>query len=322
MTSISITDFLELFVNEKKASYSTMSDKALFITLFKKYYNSLSSDHKKNFKKIHWKNDKLPTQIRLDLTSGNDPINPVADNELCETDEKEVFKFNNLSFIAFLTGIFSNFYKKEFDAPITGIKEFDDITRSKKYSSVEQFFHAMKTVVAYNVIVEPSKKEMCVNTFSLIFSTCCPMTQKEIGRNIPDFDVWGKYWDNVSLSIMTIGIYAAASDNEFFRNSIMSYNEYFFVEGSANCKVWAVGIRFDDEKIKNPVNWQGRNLLGCVYTNMANIYGKYNISILIPQVLELMKSDTKISSELIFTQKIFSEFKDFTTDGIKEQMKE
>ena len=180
----------------------------------------------------------------------------------------------------------------------------------------------MKTVVAYNVIVEPSLKEMCVNTFSLIFSTCCPMTQKEIGRNIPDFDVWGKYWDNVSLSIMTIGIYAAASDNEFFRNSIMSYNEYFFVEGSANCKVWAVGIRFDDEKIKNPVNWQGRNLLGCVYTNMANIYGKYNISILIPQVLELMKSDTKISSELIFTQKIFSEFKDFTTDGIKEQMKE
>lgn len=85
---------------------------------------------------------------------------------------------------------------------------------------------------------------------------------KDLGRKVHNFDE--DIWNKNKEKIMYEGNLAKFIQNEILRNYIMSTNDRILVEASPYDKIWGIGlsVKNDNNKIKNPNNWKGRNLLG------------------------------------------------------------
>ena len=70
--------------------------------------------------------------------------------------------------------------------------------------------------------------------------------------------------------IMTDILLAKFTSKNNFKNEMMKYKNYQFVEASPVDRIWGIGLHEDNELIKDETNWRGQNLLGKALTKVCN----------------------------------------------------
>lgn len=83
---------------------------------------------------------------------------------------------------------------------------------------------------------------------------------KSLGRKVKNFDP--QLWDEQKYEIVKQGNLLKFSQNEEFKEFLLSTNDKVLVEASPNDTIWGIGMLETDQKAKNPVLWNGENLLG------------------------------------------------------------
>ncbi|WP_339321883.1 NADAR family protein [Paenibacillus sp. FSL W8-0194] len=87
-----------------------------------------------------------------------------------------------------------------------------------------------------------------------------PKQAKDLGRKVRGFDP--KVWDEEGYRIVVRGNLAKFSQNEELGQFLLGTGTRVLVEASPVDRIWGVGLAADDERIENPLLWQGNNLLG------------------------------------------------------------
>lgn len=95
---------------------------------------------------------------------------------------------------------------------------------------------------------------------SRILNSSEPKAVKNLGRKVKDFklDVWSDH----CRALVTEGNIAKFEQNEKLKTFLLSTGNSVIVEASPSDTIWGIGLKFDDERAKNPMTWLGQNLLG------------------------------------------------------------
>ncbi len=96
--------------------------------------------------------------------------------------------------------------------------------------------------------------------YQQIIHSTHPNQAKALGRKVKNFDesVWKKH----CFDIVVNGNLAKFSQHDNLKKYILSTGDRVLVEASPYDKIWGVGLARSNEKIANPLNWKGQNLLG------------------------------------------------------------
>lgn len=96
--------------------------------------------------------------------------------------------------------------------------------------------------------------------FNEIIHAKHPKQAKDLGRQVAHFDE--KIWNKHRFEIVVQGNIAKFSQHPELKAYLLGTGDRILVEASPVDKIWGVGLARDDDKIHNPLNWQGLNLLG------------------------------------------------------------
>lgn len=97
-------------------------------------------------------------------------------------------------------------------------------------------------------------------TAEAILRTDDPAEQKALGREVIGYN--SNVWAGCRQLIMLRGLEAKFSQNEDLKKQLLDTGSSFLVECAGGDKVWACGVRLDDEAHCDSANWSGTNLLG------------------------------------------------------------
>lgn len=131
----------------------------------------------------------------------------------------------------------SQWWKSDFSEDIEG------------YCCMEQYMMASKAKLF-------GDEEICKK----IMNSSEPKTIKSLGRKIRGFDE--EVWNKAKHSIVINGNYLKFSQNRQLREFLLSTGDKILVEASPYDGIWGIQMSADDERAKNPFEWQGSNLLG------------------------------------------------------------
>lgn len=92
---------------------------------------------------------------------------------------------------------------------------------------------------------------------------------KSLGRKVKGFDE--KLWAENKIGIVVRGNLAKFSQNKYLLDKILSTGDSILVEASPYDRIWGVGLSQSDNKILNPNNWRGENLLGFSLMEVRNL---------------------------------------------------
>lgn len=95
---------------------------------------------------------------------------------------------------------------------------------------------------------------------SLIMKSKSPKIQKMLGRKVANYDE--AIWSARRRGIVSVGIREKFKQNPDFLEVLFSTGKDVLVEASPWDRVWGVGLDARDDRINNPLKWQGQNLLG------------------------------------------------------------
>jgi len=87
-----------------------------------------------------------------------------------------------------------------------------------------------------------------------------PNQAKSLGRKVKNFD--SKIWDEQKYEIVKRANFLKFSQNQKFKDFLLSTNNKILVEASPYDTVWGIGMLETDSKAQNPSFWNGENLLG------------------------------------------------------------
>lgn len=87
-----------------------------------------------------------------------------------------------------------------------------------------------------------------------------PKTAKALGRKVKGFDE--TQWKENARRLVTEGNLAKFSQNDDFRQFLLSTGNAVLVEASPYDRIWGIGLKADDERAQHPDTWRGQNLLG------------------------------------------------------------
>jgi len=87
-----------------------------------------------------------------------------------------------------------------------------------------------------------------------------PNQAKALGRKVKNFDP--KLWDEHKYEIVRQGNFLKFSQNEEFKEFLLSTEYKILVEASPYDKIWGIGMLETNLKAENPSEWNGENLLG------------------------------------------------------------
>lgn len=140
-------------------------------------------------------------------------------------------------YVFFWGGLYSQWYSSTFVV--------DDV----EYSSAEQYMMHQKAILFgdWDIAIQ-------------ILETNDPKKQKALGRKISNFD--RTIWDMKCLSIIIKGNLAKFSQNDVLLEHMKSMKNKIFCEASPFDHIYGVGLGENDDRILNPINWEGTNLLG------------------------------------------------------------
>lgn len=93
-----------------------------------------------------------------------------------------------------------------------------------------------------------------------------PSICKNLGREVKNYD--DERWEKVRYKVMMGVNYAKYRQNKDLMRKLYALGEgkRTFVEASPIDCIWGVGLELSDDKIIDPKNWRGRNLLGQAIT--------------------------------------------------------
>ena len=95
-----------------------------------------------------------------------------------------------------------------------------------------------------------------------ILETSSPAKAKKFGRLVKNFDV--DTWNKESFDIVCRGNFAKFSQNPDFKEFLFKTGNKVIVEASPFDKIWGIGMKQQNDKVNNPLLWNGLNLLGFV----------------------------------------------------------
>ena len=141
--------------------------------------------------------------------------------------------------IYFWGGIFSQWYPCDFTEG------------ELKFTSSEQYmmYHKAKAFEDYG-------------SMYLIMDTQDPREQKAIGRAIKGYS--DEVWSPIRYAKVLQGNYLKFSQNPELAQLLMSTGNKQIVEASAYDKIWGIGLAPQDDRVLDPAQWDGLNLLGQV----------------------------------------------------------
>ncbi|MFS2035384.1 NADAR family protein [Polaromonas sp. CT11-55] len=87
-----------------------------------------------------------------------------------------------------------------------------------------------------------------------------PGAAKALGRQVRDFNE--ALWLEHRFSIVLRANEAKFAQNSELRQFLQKTGDRILVEASPVDRVWGIGLTQDDEKVNNPNQWEGLNLLG------------------------------------------------------------
>ena len=134
-------------------------------------------------------------------------------------------------------GFLSNWYPSPFD--------LDRI----HFTSVEQYIMYQKCSIFGD---DESAKR--------ILATEETKEQQNIGRDAKGYV--SKIWAGMRQVIALRGLMAKFEQNDDLKQKLLETGDAFLVEFARTDKIWACGIRLDDEKRFDAKNWDGENILG------------------------------------------------------------
>lgn len=135
------------------------------------------------------------------------------------------------------TSCFSQWYPSDFSA--------DNVI----YPTAEHYMMAQKALLF-------GDKDI----FHQIIKSNHPKQAKDLGRQVTGFNE--KIWNENRFDIVVQGNLAKFGQNSELKDFLLNTGNRILVEASPVDKIWGVGLAKDDERIDNPLNWQGLNLLG------------------------------------------------------------
>lgn len=97
-------------------------------------------------------------------------------------------------------------------------------------------------------------------TAEAILRTDSPAEQKALGREVLGYN--SNVWAGYRQLIMLRGLEAKFSQNEDLKQQLLDTGSAVLVECASGDKVWACGVRLNDEARFDSANWTGTNLLG------------------------------------------------------------
>lgn len=121
----------------------------------------------------------------------------------------------------------------------------DDVT----YATAEHYMMAQKARLFKDEVM-----------FEQIISAKHPKAAKALGRKVAGFD--NDIWNQHRFAIVVAGNLAKFAQHEDLKQYLLNTGKRVLVEASPVDKIWGVGLAQDDERILNPLQWQGLNLLG------------------------------------------------------------
>lgn len=93
-----------------------------------------------------------------------------------------------------------------------------------------------------------------------------PNYAKSLGRKVKNFD--NEKWDKVRYDIMKEVVKDKINQFNELKTFIENNKNKTFVEASPYDNIWGVKLSENDDKILDPSNWKGQNLLGEVYNEL------------------------------------------------------
>ena len=134
-------------------------------------------------------------------------------------------------------GYLSNWYTSPFD--LDGMH----------FTSVEQYIMYRKCKIFGDEI-----------SAKAVLATEDTATQQAIGRNAAGYI--GSVWAGMRQMVVLRGLMAKFSQNEDLKQKLLDTGDAYLVECAGSDKIWACGIRLNDDKRFNAENWTGDNILG------------------------------------------------------------
>jgi len=96
-------------------------------------------------------------------------------------------------------------------------------------------------------------------TLEEILKSDSPNQVKNLGRKVKNFDP--KLWDEQKYEIVKRGNFLKFSQNQKFKDFLLSTNDKILVEASPYDTIWGIGMLETDPKANDPLLWNGENLL-------------------------------------------------------------
>lgn len=92
------------------------------------------------------------------------------------------------------------------------------------------------------------------------YLTRSPGAAKALGRQVRGFDE--ATWVENRFSIVTRANVAKFVENHELSRFLQQTGSRILVEASPTDRIWGIGLAQDNEKVNNPNQWSGLNLLG------------------------------------------------------------
>lgn len=146
-------------------------------------------------------------------------------------------------FTPFYGGVFSQWYPCAL--LINGVE----------YNCAEQYMMAQKA----RLFGDQSMLEAIMRSGS-------PAEQKALGKRVQGFDVVA--WEAVARDVVMRGNLSKFADNPKLRAQLLMTEGTTLVEASQTDRIWGVGLHVDDPRVHFRNQWQGRNWLGQVLTDL------------------------------------------------------
>jgi ribA/ribD-fused uncharacterized protein len=95
-----------------------------------------------------------------------------------------------------------------------------------------------------------------------------PRQHKALGRKVKNFD--NSTWTRERMRIVKDGNRAKFTQNAELLDVLLATKGTTLVEASPYDKIWGIGLGEKDPRANDPAQWQGKNLLGIVLTELRD----------------------------------------------------